>query len=99
MPILIRYHPPGLTKAQYEQVGQKLQEVGQWPPDGLILHVGFGSDGDMRVSEVWESREKLESFQQRLMPVLQEAGVDAQTNEPEYFDVQGIESVRYSTTT
>ena len=99
MPILVRYAPPGLTVAQYDQVSEKVQATLDWPPDGLILHASFGSDGAMRVSEVWESREKLESFQQKLMPVLKDAGVDAQTNEPEYFDVQGIESVQYSTTT
>lgn len=97
MPVLVRYHPPGLTKAQYERVGQMIQERHEWPPDGLILHVGFGSDGDMRVSEVWESRDKMEAFQQHLMPLLQEAGVNAQSDEPEYHDVQGIESVQYST--
>jgi hypothetical protein len=96
MAILIRYAPPGLTQAQYEQVGENLQAKGQWPPDGLIAHVGFGPDGDMRVSEVWESGEKLEAFQQHLMPVLEEAGVNLEAD-PEIFDVQGIESVEYST--
>ena len=76
MATLIRYAPPGLTKAQYDDVGEKLQGKGQWPPDGLIAHVAFGRDGDMRVSEVWESPEKLEAFQQHLMPILQEEGVD-----------------------
>jgi hypothetical protein len=98
MPVLIRYAPPGLGKAQYDQVGENLQAKGQWPPDGLIAHVGFGPDGEMRVSEVWESREKLEAFQQHLMPILREAGVDIEGNEPEMFDVHGIESVKYSTT-
>lgn len=98
MPVLIRYAPPGLTQTQYDQVGEKLEAKGQWPPDGLIAHVGFGPDGDMRVSEVWESREKLEAFQPHLMPILQEAGVDIEANEPEMLDVHGITSVEYSTT-
>ncbi len=97
MPVLIRYAPPGLTKVQYDQVGEKLQTKGQWPPEGLILHVGFGPDGDMGVSEVWESREKLEAFQQQLMPILQESGVNVEGNEPEMLDVHAIESVEYST--
>jgi hypothetical protein len=97
MPILIRYPAVGVTRAQYDQVGEKLQAKGQWPPDGLIAHVGFGPDGDMRVSEIWESREKLEAFQEHLMPILQEAGVAAE-GEPELFDAYGIESVEYSTT-
>lgn len=98
MPILIRYAPPGLTTSQYDQVGEKLQERGHWPADGLILHVAFGTDGDLRVSEVWESREKLEAFQEKLMPVAKELGVDVEANEPEFFDVHAIESVQHSTT-
>jgi hypothetical protein len=98
MPVLIRYAPPGLTKAQYEQVGEGLQAKGQWPPNGLIAHVGFGPPSDMRVSEVWESREQLEAFQQHLFPLLQEAGVNVEGNEPETFDVHGIETIEYSTT-
>ena len=99
MPVLIRYAPPGLTKAQYDAVGEAFQERGQqWPADGLIAHIGFGPDGDVRVSEVWESREKLEAFQQTLMPILQERGVNIEGDAPEIIDeVHGIETVKYST--
>jgi hypothetical protein len=72
MTILVRYASPGMTVAQYDQVSEQVQTSLQWPPDGLILHVCFRSDGDMRVSEVWESREKLEAFQEGLMPLLNE---------------------------
>jgi hypothetical protein len=54
MAILIRYAPPGMTVAQYDQVSDKVQANLQWPADGLMVHVCFGSDGDLRVSEVWE---------------------------------------------
>jgi hypothetical protein len=96
MPVLIRYAGGGLTRAQYDAVGEKLQAEGHWPADGLILHVGFGPDGDMRVSEVWESREKLDAFQQHLFPILQEVGAPT-TPEPELFDVYQVVSVEYST--
>ena len=97
MPILVRYAPRGLSVSQYDQVGEKIEATLQWPPDGLILHVAFGPDGDMRVSEVWESRERLEAFQQGLMPILAEAGVDVESNEPEFLDVHAIESREHST--
>jgi hypothetical protein len=96
MPVLIRYAGAGLTRAQYDEVGEKLQAQGSWPAEGLILHVSFGRDGDMRVSEVWESREQLERFQERLFPILQEVGVPT-TPEPELFEVQEVLSVEYST--
>ncbi len=49
MPVLIRYAPPGLTMAQYTAVSESMDAAGVWPPDGLIAHVGFGPEGDMRV--------------------------------------------------
>jgi hypothetical protein len=53
MAILIRFSPSGMTSEQYNAVGQKLQDGGHWPPDGLLAHVCFGSSGNLRVSEVW----------------------------------------------
>jgi hypothetical protein len=97
MPILVRYAPPGATKAQYDQVSEKVLTTLQWPPEGLLVHVAFDIDGELRVSEVWESRETLEAFQQGLMPLLQEAGIDVESNEPEFFDVHAMETREYST--
>jgi hypothetical protein len=88
MAILIRFTPSGLTTEQYEAVGQKLQDGGNWPPDGLLAHVCFGTNGNLRVSEVWESREQMERFGERLRPVLQEENVDL-SGEPEVLEVEG----------
>ena len=88
MAILVRFTPSGLTSEQYNAVGQKLQDGGQWPPDGLLAHVGFGTSGDLKVSEVWESREHMEKFAERLMPILQEEGVQF-SSEPELIEVEG----------
>lgn len=96
MPVLIRYAPPGLTRAQYDEVSEKIEASGSWPPDGLVAHVSFGPDGDMRVSEVWESPEKLQAFQQQLMPVLKEAGVNVEGDEPEVLEVHAFEGFEFS---
>ena len=98
MPVLIRYAGGGLTRAQYDEVAERLQAQGHWPADGVILHVSFGPDGDMRVSEVWESREQLEAFQQHLFPILQEVGAPT-SPEPELFEVYNVFSVEHSTAT
>jgi hypothetical protein len=98
MPVLIRYAGGGLTRAQYDEVSEKVQAQGYWPADGLIAHVSFGPDGDMRVSEVWESREQLQAFQEHLFPILQEAGIPT-TPEPELFDVYQVVSIEHSTAT
>jgi hypothetical protein len=77
-----------LTKDKYEQSVRKLQEGGDWPPEGLFSHCFFGLEGDLRVSEIWDSREQFEAFGERLMPILSEVGIEA--GEPEVFDVHAI---------
>jgi hypothetical protein len=89
MSVLVRYSPQGLTKETYDKVSAKMQES-DWPPAGLVLHVAFGDDGDLRVSEVWESQEQLEAFSEKLRPVLEENGVQM-SGEPEFYDVHYVE--------
>ena len=91
MSVLVRYAPPTLTAEQYDQVSEKIEGGEQWPPAGLQLHVCFGSGDQMRVSEVWESREQLEAFGEHLMPILKEAGIDVESNPPEFLDVHRVE--------
>jgi hypothetical protein len=88
MAILIRFSPSGMTSEQYNAVGQKLQDGGHWPPDGLLAHVCFGSSGNLRVSEVWESPEQQEQFAENLMPLLQEENIDL-SGDPEILEVEG----------
>jgi hypothetical protein len=83
--VLIRFAPSALTAAQYDESVRKLEGQGDWPPDGLEYHVCFGSDGNLRVSEIWDSREQLEAFGERLMPVLSEVGIEP--GEPEILEV------------
>jgi hypothetical protein len=90
MAILVRYALDGMTTEQYENVGRKLDEGGHWPPPGLLGHVGFGEEGNVQVSEVWESREQQEQFAQSLMPLVQEAGVPF-TSGPEIIEVVGYD--------
>jgi len=88
MAMLIRFSPSGMTSEQYNAVGQKLQEGGNWPPPGLLAHVCFGTSGNLRVSEVWESREQQARFAEQLMPILQEENIDV-SGEPEILEVEG----------
>jgi hypothetical protein len=43
----------------------------------------------MRVSEVWDSREQLQAFGDRLMPILPEVGIEF-SGEPEIVEVQNV---------
>jgi len=88
MSVLVRFAPSALTAAQYDESIQKLEDVGDFPADGLDYHVCFGTEGSLRVSEIWDSREQLEAFGQRLMPVLAEVGIDP--GEPEILEVHNV---------
>ena len=76
MSILARFTPANLDKQRYDDVNRRLEENGDGAPDGRLLHVCFGEEGSLRVSEIWESREQMEAFRERLMPVLEEVGVE-----------------------
>ena len=88
MSILVRFAPASLTAAQYDESISKLQEAGDFPPDGLDYHVCFGADGDLKVSEIWDSREQFEAFGERLMPILAEIGIEA--GEPATLEIHNI---------
>ena len=68
MSFLVRFTPTSLTAAKYDEVLRQLEAAGDFPPDGMQYHVCFGSDQDLRVSEIWQSREQFEAFGERLMP-------------------------------
>jgi hypothetical protein len=79
-----------MTRDQYWGVGKKLEDGGHWPPSGLLAHVCFGSADDLRVSEVWESREQQEQFAQALLPVLEDEGIGF-AGDPEFLDVEAYD--------
>ena len=85
---VVRFKPTNLTTEQYEESIRRIKEAGAFPPDGCDYHIFFGSEGDLQVSEVWDSREKLEAFGERLMPILAEVGIEF-SGPPEIF-VDGI---------
>jgi hypothetical protein len=88
MSVLIRFAPASLTAEQYEESVRRLEGEGNWPPDGLEYHCCFGSEGSLRVSEIWDSREQLDAFGQRLMPVL--AAVGMEPGQPDIMDVHNV---------
>ena len=90
MSIVVRFNPTSLTAEKYDQTVRRLdEEAGAFPPDGLDYHVCFGSGANLRVSEIWDSREQFEAFGERLMPVLSDAGIEF-SGEPEIFEVHKI---------
>jgi len=88
MSVLIRFAPASLTAEQYDESIRRLEESGDFPPDGLDYHVCFGTAGNLKVSEIWDSREQLETFGERLMPLLTDIGIDP--GGPELIEIHNI---------
>jgi len=88
MSIVVRFTPTSLTTEQYDESVRRMTESGEFPPEGMDYHVCFGTDGNLRVSEIWDSREQLAAFGERLMPVLADVGIEP--GEPEVLDVHNI---------
>ncbi len=88
MSILLRFVPASLTAEQYDESVRRLEGAGAWPPDGLDYHLCFGTEGNLRVSEIWDSKEQLDAFGEHLMPVLAEVGIEP--GQPELIEIHNI---------
>jgi hypothetical protein len=90
MSIVVRFSPANLDREKYDESVRRLEQAGLWPnPAGLEVHVLFGNEGNMRVSEIWDSREQLEAFGEKLMPILADIGIEFSA-EPEVFEVHNL---------
>jgi hypothetical protein len=88
--ILVRFTAaPNVTAEQYDETIRRLEKSGDWLPEGLEYHVAYRSDGNFRVSEIWDSRKDLEAFDKRLMPVLDDVGIEL-AGKPEMLEIHNI---------
>jgi len=87
---------PGMTREQYDEVcrglnnGRPLTALAQWPEGGVLFHVAGPTPGGggWRVVDVWESEEAFQRFGQKLVPLLQKAGLSPVT--PEVFPAYNV---------
>jgi hypothetical protein len=93
MSIVVRFAPESVTPQQYDATEARFnEEFGEDMPDGCDLHVAFiGPDGNIRVSEIWSSREQFEAFGEKLMPFLASSGIEF-SGDPEIFEVHNIQT-------
>ena len=72
------FKPQSFTKERYDEAVRRLEEAGAGSPPGRAYHFAwFGQEGGIEVFDVWASQESFDEFGKTLMPILQEAGVDA----------------------
>jgi hypothetical protein len=91
MSIVVRFPPSNVSKQQYDSVKSELEGAGEWPAEGCQLHVCFGPEDDIRVSEVWESADKAQAFGEKLRPSMEKAGIQP-AGDVEVFDVHVYET-------
>ena len=90
MSIVVRFNPRNVTREKYDEVIRRLEQAGEWPsPPGLQMHVLFGSEGDLRVSEIWDSPESLEAYGAKVFPIMSEVGIEM-ASEPQVFEVHNL---------
>jgi hypothetical protein len=78
MTVLVRYSPTSLDRETYDRVNEALNQQGlDGPPRELALHVLFGDDPSLRVSEIWESEDAWRRFRDgALGQAFKEAGLE-----------------------
>ena len=91
MSIVVRFPPSNMTRQQYDSIRSELEESGDWPAEGCKVHVCFGDEQDIRVSEIWESQEQFEAFGEKLMPRLAASGAQV-SGQPEVFEAHIVET-------
>ena len=85
MAITMIFTPRSMDARQYDEVIKRLENAGASAPPGRLYHVCFGTGTNLRVVDVWESQEALNTVGQTLMPILQQVGVDP--GQPEVAEV------------
>jgi hypothetical protein len=90
MAVVLVHQGQGLTREAYEETVRRvsggksqLESPADWPVEGLLSHAAGEGEGGFRVVDVWESEDAARRFGEKLMPILQEVGVEAQ---PEIYE-------------
>ena len=79
------FAPRSVTAEQYDEPIRRLESAGVGAPTGRRYNVCFGAGTNLRVLVIWYSQE---AFDQTLMPILQQVGLDP--GQPEIAEVHNI---------
>lgn len=87
MAILAMFEVEGATSAKYDEVIRRLTDMDLRVPDGQLYHICYGDRQRLQVIDVFESQAKLDAFGAKLMPILQDMGIEAK---PTIFEIYNI---------
>ena len=77
MAIGIYFSPPAMTAEKYDECIKLLKKAGVGHPAGRSYHAAFGPKDKLMVFDVWTSQAAFDKFAKKLMPIMQQLGVDA----------------------
>jgi quinol monooxygenase YgiN len=78
MAVAVRICPDKMSKEDYEQVVDDLEASGLSEPQGRLYHAAYGED-EVHMFEIWESQEDFEAHHDKMVDVLQGAGLGGGT--------------------
>jgi len=80
----------GISPAEYDQM-RGVMGITSAPPPGGAFHVAaIGGDGNIRIVEVWDSREQAEAWGDKVAAARAEAGLGGNPPSIEYLEVHSI---------
>jgi hypothetical protein len=85
MAFVMRLTGQGLTAEKYDEVVRRLDAAGEGSPAGRLFHVCFGDKQNLRVSDIWDTRENFDRFFGVVGGIMQDVGLSG--GEPEFFEV------------
>ena len=86
MAFVMRIAGQGFTGDKYDELVRRLDAIGEGAPAGRLFHVCFGDRENLRVSDIWDTRENFDRFFGVVGKIMQDLEVPS-TGEPEFFDV------------
>ena len=80
----------GATPDRYDAVREAVGIRDSTPPGGLLHIAARGDDGNIRVIEVWETREQAEAFGEKVRAARESLGFATAMPEITYLDVHNL---------
>ena len=80
----------GITPAEYDQMRERLGIVNTPPPGGAFHAAAIGEDGNVRIVEVWDSREQAEAWSEKVAAAREEAGFGGRPPAIEYLELHSV---------
>ncbi|MEZ0374143.1 MAG: hypothetical protein ACAI44_33945 [Candidatus Sericytochromatia bacterium] len=87
MAVIAMFEVEGANAAKYDEVISRLTELGLRVPDGQLYHVCYGDKDRLQVIDVYENQAKLDAFGAKLVPLLQEMGIQAKPSVHEVYNI------------